>query len=93
MLVMGLGIVGPIGLDRLADFAISTVFHVREEKSRSSASCKLCGARLLKGAGQKVVIVTGSGATGAYACGDCVDRIKAARNRFRSQTTGDDSAR
>ncbi len=83
---MSLGIGGSIGVDSLADFAISRAFRVRNpaEFNKTTASCKLCGERMTKATGRSTLIAgMDPGQVGsAYLCAACVERVEAARSRF-----------
>jgi hypothetical protein len=85
---MSFGIVGPIGVDSLADFAISRAFRVTNpaEFNKTTASCKLCGESMKKGTGRSTLVA--SMAPGqvshAYLCAACVERVEAARLRFEA---------
>jgi hypothetical protein len=83
---MSLGIVGPIGSDNLAEFAIARAFRLSSSAraNSSSARCKVCGEALPKGAGREVLI---SGLhpgqyDRAYLCSGRLGRIEAAYRRF-----------
>lgn len=55
---MSVGIVGPIGEERLAAFALSRTFRLTNQPrfNLQTATCKICGAPLPKGEGQEILI-------------------------------------
>jgi hypothetical protein len=85
---MSTGVTGPIGVERLAEFAISRAFHVlKVARNKGTASCKICGARVTKGQGRAVRIADASAAgltNNAFVCESCAGRIEAAASLFPS---------
>jgi hypothetical protein len=86
---MSLGIVGPIGLEYLADFAISQTFRLRDNANKMSIACKICGASAAKGEARAAVIggVDGN-ATSVYLCRRCAKRVERASSRFSAHVRG-----
>jgi uncharacterized protein YlaI len=85
---MSIGIVGGIGVDALADYAIACAVRIRRGNNERTAACKVCDARLATGEGRRAFIaglVEGQ-STHAYLCSECVARVEKCAARFKPAT-------
>lgn len=87
---MSLSFRGPIGSDRLADFAIARLFHFPKEalSNLKAANCKACGDRIARAVGREVFI----GGAPCFLRSGCAERVAGVMSAFTVEQASEEPA-